>query len=57
MSVVDQNIKRRTEDEMKEIRQSSIEHIKNIIATESNNQKTNLENLSSLVNSSLKNMR
>ncbi len=57
MSVVDQNIKRRTEDEMKEIRQSSIEHIKNIIATESSNQKINLENLSSLVNNSLKNMR
>lgn len=57
MSVVDQNIKKKTEEEMKEIRQSSIEHIKNIIATESNNQKINLENLSSLVNSSLKNMR
>jgi hypothetical protein len=42
---------------MKEIRQSSIEHIKNIISTESSNQKTNLENLSSLVNNSLKNMR
>ncbi len=57
MSVVDQNIKKKTEDEMKEIKQSSIDHIKKIIATESSNHKTNLENLSSLVNSSLKNMR
>jgi hypothetical protein len=42
---------------MKELRESSIDHIKSILATESASQKSQIETLTNLVSSSLKSMR
>ena len=54
---MDQNIKRKTSEEMKDLKEVSIDHIQSMMKKETDSQKTHLENINFLVNDSLKNMR